>query len=771
MAVLSSITVDWRVSPRLITVAAPVTAVSVQDLYDTLRDLEDEPVNMGYNHLISAGGKEELDALLGTAVGITATLINAVIKFEDRGSQTVCKVTGGNIVAKDANDVGIDPIVYSTNVLAYIAQSSSSTINDVSLTARLQHLLAGQDETHSPYGEVYYWDPYGGDDANDALLPTSGRKTFASIHDDLCSGYTRDSVIVLGRDPSGLTNISERITITKSHVLLSGPGRGVCMFGLDDTMDTITIDGAYGVEVDSLRINTGPGPTPRNAITVTNGAAHAKLSNLYIDVANPLTENITDKAIEIVGGDHHIIDNVFIQDPGGHAIHLEDTKSTRVERCKIFGAVGAGIHITATNPGDTANVSLNDNVVQQSTVYDLRIDTGVENTAVRFLNDLTDASSILDNGTDTQWERLNQAKESAFWNWEEQGSNHLVPGSTGFNAAAMSYMGAVNIDTSNGTAGTAFGTNGTVGNPVDNIADAIVLDAILKSRTYRLRGSVTLPDSHDDWIFIGTGTETVVALNGQDTNDSFFQGCELSGNAANSHIHAHDCTLDGVTNVSGIFAQCRLRNSLSLAPNGTMFAHCYSYMPGAGSTPIIDVQGAGRTLNMRAYSGGVRLQNMNDPGNATTIELIAGQVVVDASCTDGDLAIRGIGSLTDNSTGTTVNTDSLLNNSNDQMPEIKQAWTRAVAGGSKMRSTIALELDGQVVSLPGTATLDVTVRDAAGTAVIAQTGLTPNAAGYFSLTEDPYTPAAGVNLASFATITNGSDVYSGLTPISFPEFS
>jgi hypothetical protein len=127
MAVLSSISVDWAQSPRVITVASPVLSVSVQDLYDTLRDLEDEPVNMSFGHLISAGGKETLDAALGSAVGITATLLNAVLKFEDRGSPTICKVPGGNLVAVDDMLADINPVAFSTNVLVIIAQSASPT--------------------------------------------------------------------------------------------------------------------------------------------------------------------------------------------------------------------------------------------------------------------------------------------------------------------------------------------------------------------------------------------------------------------------------------------------------------------------------------------------------------------------------------------------------------------------------------------------------------------------------------------------------------------
>ena len=40
MSFRADITIDWSLSPRIITVAAPSVEVSMQDLYDTLRTLE-----------------------------------------------------------------------------------------------------------------------------------------------------------------------------------------------------------------------------------------------------------------------------------------------------------------------------------------------------------------------------------------------------------------------------------------------------------------------------------------------------------------------------------------------------------------------------------------------------------------------------------------------------------------------------------------------------------------------------------------------------------
>jgi hypothetical protein len=82
VAVRNDITVDFKVSPRIITVAAPSTIVTIEDLYDTLRSIEDDPDNLDDAFLVSAGGREELGG--GVRVGVTATLNNARLAFEAR---------------------------------------------------------------------------------------------------------------------------------------------------------------------------------------------------------------------------------------------------------------------------------------------------------------------------------------------------------------------------------------------------------------------------------------------------------------------------------------------------------------------------------------------------------------------------------------------------------------------------------------------------------------------------------------------------------------
>jgi hypothetical protein len=74
-----AISINPLVSPRIITVLAPDTAITMQELVNQVRDWEDEQTDMEYDHLIDASGKQPLGG--GVLVGITVTLRNAQLAF------------------------------------------------------------------------------------------------------------------------------------------------------------------------------------------------------------------------------------------------------------------------------------------------------------------------------------------------------------------------------------------------------------------------------------------------------------------------------------------------------------------------------------------------------------------------------------------------------------------------------------------------------------------------------------------------------------------
>ena len=133
MAIRNDITINWSASPRIIEIAkngAESTILTIQDLYDTLRDKASQDLAMGYMEIVDGSGKEDLGGEI--LVGLTLKLLNAKVKFENRISPTICTVRGGNLVAIDENGYTMSPIEPSTNVTVIISQSSSATLIGVS---------------------------------------------------------------------------------------------------------------------------------------------------------------------------------------------------------------------------------------------------------------------------------------------------------------------------------------------------------------------------------------------------------------------------------------------------------------------------------------------------------------------------------------------------------------------------------------------------------------------------------------------------------------
>lgn len=127
MAIRNDFTIDWNSSPRIITIAKPSVECTMQDLLDTLRWLESQLDAMDNPILVSASGKEPLGG--GTKVGLTVSLQNAQVSFENRtitDGWTVCNLLGGNLVAFDTDGVTTIESVHPTAYVTISKTSSSS---------------------------------------------------------------------------------------------------------------------------------------------------------------------------------------------------------------------------------------------------------------------------------------------------------------------------------------------------------------------------------------------------------------------------------------------------------------------------------------------------------------------------------------------------------------------------------------------------------------------------------------------------------------------
>lgn len=165
MTIRYDLSVNWDVSPRIITVASPSVEITMQDLYDTLRDLEDDPGNMDEEYIVSGAGKEQLGG--GVLVGLTITLNNAKLAFEARTgpSYIQCNVSGGNLVAIDDVGASMGPIEPTAFTQIVLANSSSSTLIDNEYITEILQLLENRLEVNEASSELWLYN-----DAGDTVI-------------------------------------------------------------------------------------------------------------------------------------------------------------------------------------------------------------------------------------------------------------------------------------------------------------------------------------------------------------------------------------------------------------------------------------------------------------------------------------------------------------------------------------------------------------------------------------------------------------------------
>lgn len=413
---------DFDFYNSIITVLAPDTSITIQELIDGIRDMEDEYIAMAYGHIADAYGKQDLGN--GVKVGISLVLMSPWrVAFEARpGPDTVsCRIDGGNLVG----GLNGNPIAPTAFTQVTMANSSSATISTPNDTGNLKYLIESLYGTHMGIGDTYYWDPTNGNDVNDGNQPSTAVKSFVRVN-QLVTNNHHDIVYCLATDPSGITTVTETLAITKNTLKLRGPG--------------------YSFQFK---------PTTTTADTISINAHSVQISGLYISTAATGTQN----AISIIGDNNHIKD-CWLKNIRGHGVTTSTTTFSKISNCVIencgLSTSGNGINIGAsTNQLSvvknviTSNIngivldgsSVTDNIIENNLIYNhsgygVNIGTGVARTTIRSGNTIVNntTGSVLDAGVDSYLETPAggaSTTDIADAVWDELVTSHTIPGSAG----------------------------------------------------------------------------------------------------------------------------------------------------------------------------------------------------------------------------------------------------------------------------------------------------------------------------------------------------
>jgi hypothetical protein len=662
MAELSGIWVDWVNSPRIIWVEAPRVEVTIQDLIDTIRgSLEDRLDALDDPTLIStAAGKQFLGGT--TYVGLTLELLNAVIAFEAR---TDIFDDGYVTFADDADAYG-DTLIdaYATFITNGIQQgdlvyntddNSKCSVKFVrSETELVTTPLAGG--TNNKYNLNDRYEIY------DVIACEVSGGNLTAVDFD---GYSIEQVFTTFGTRVKITAASSATQTEQGAIQYSSYQNAVWLdvdsstsgtaypagtrqFPVNNLTDAISIANAEGFSVlqllTSLTLDSG------SDITGFTLIGKSRVLTLVVMAADALCSNVTIKNCNISGtldGGTHIRDCLV-----GDLTYVNG----QIYNSGLYGTLLLGGGLDAVlfdcaqvDPGIVPIIDMN------SSGQDLSMADWSGEIIIKNLTSSGNKVLVqIDGGIITLDSTITAGE------FKIHGIGILEDNATSYTSLSTDGLmskqtitevtwDTVYIDTINGIPGSDWPA-GTRGTPVDNITDARTIANFYNICCYDVMGSITLNDDFSNSSFTANSpTTATIDLNNQNVDGAAFSRLGLTGQC-NGSIHCHDCELDSITNLDGLFMDCGLSDGFSV--NSGSKAYFFRAFSNDLAPMTFDMNGDGILI----YYGTawITVTNLTDPAGFCAFSGDIG-VTVDASVTDGNIYITGDTVLdADNKTGGSV---------------------------------------------------------------------------------------------------------------------
>jgi hypothetical protein len=672
----NDIEIEYNTSPRVAEVAEPSVEVTMQDLVDTIRKQEDSFQGMSFKKLINASGKEDLGG--GVRVGITVAMQNLLLAFAGR---TVPAETGtvtgspaspvvGKQILQDTNATFIANNVQRGSLVVNFTDESIAEVVSVDSQEQLttKTLTEGIGNTYDVNDSYKVWNivqvtATGGNltavdefqSVINAILPTA----FTQVVLTASSSATLQEQADIEYSSFGGGVTYDATSIYSGTLFPVGTPRQPC----NDLADVISIAAERGFRKIFVRgdavIDAGltyngltfvGESTSRSVLTITAAANVFDCQYEDATVTGTLDGASTIKNCELGTLDfvNGIVESCLLTLGN---ITLGGTSDAQFIRCSSgvagldtptidMGGSGQSLVIRDYNGGiKITNKTGTDKVSIDMNSGQIKIDNTVTN------------GDVVLRGIAT-WSNRNTYTGGA------NIVNQLIDGALVQQIEYMSFDNKVTVDTVNGSAGTDY-PQGVESDPVDNIADAVVIAVRNNLNTLRIKGDITLSSGTLPYIFIGDGENksTITVDAGADVTGAHFEDCTLEG-TLDTNISCERCFLAKSSPMYGLTGSIRdsiigpgpIQLQGSFTTNVTL-TNCTT-SGGGPQTPVIDCNGDGPTLVVNGFTGQLIVKNKTGTAAAAIITLSAGDVTFDSTVTAGSLVVLGHGSIIDNSTGT-----------------------------------------------------------------------------------------------------------------------
>lgn len=219
----------------------------------------------------------------------------------------------------------------------------------------------------------------------------------------------------------------------------------------------------------------------------------------------------------------------------------------------------------------------------------------------------------------------------------------------------LDYAGEVHLNTTIGLPGTAYPA-GTLAQPVNNISDALTIANQLGIGEIHVYGQVDFDVDVNGLTIIGGNFNSVVNLQNVNVQGTTFERCVLQG-SYEGEIRAYNCEIkNALSGCQGKFIECGIADSLYFSSGITSsFNECYT-----NDADSVNIHmNYDSIVRIRGYTGGLNIYDSLS-GSSLRVAFNVGQANIYTGNTGGDITLQGIASFDNQSSGTTVNTTSLL---------------------------------------------------------------------------------------------------------------
>ena len=213
-----------------------------------------------------------------------------------------------------------------------------------------------------------------------------------------------------------------------------------------------------------------------------------------------------------------------------------------------------------------------------------------------------------------------------------------------------SFEGSVWYDAIDGTAG-GDGLQGNSQNPVNNIPDAISIQAIRGlPKVIRVIGDIVLGtgDNVEDFELIGVShINSDLTINPEsETLRTSFTSFKMSG-TLDGESEIKDCEISNIEYFNGHLHDCLLSGDIKLrGGKQANIGDCRT--ADMNNHPNIDLGGSGQDLIMPNFSGIATFSNLTGDSDVG-VGLNGGMIILDPTCVSGVIHISGSGRVIDNS--------------------------------------------------------------------------------------------------------------------------